>query len=62
MTKPDPENSIAFQGVPGAYSHLSCSTVFPEMEAIATDTFADAIAMVRGEKAKLAMIPISVTK
>ncbi|MCG8491035.1 MAG: prephenate dehydratase [Sneathiellales bacterium] len=58
MTKPDPENSIAFQGVPGAYSHLSCSTVFPEMEAIATDTFADAIAMVRGEKAKLAMIPI----
>jgi len=58
MTNSDPENSIAFQGVLGAYGHLSCSTVFPEMEAIACDTFADALAMVRDGKAHYAMIPI----
>jgi prephenate dehydratase len=58
MTTPEPENAIAFQGVPGAYSHLSCRNVFPDMEAIATETFADAIAMVREERAKYAMIPI----
>ncbi len=58
MANQDPENSIAFQGVPGAYGHLSCSTVFPDMEAIACDTFADALAMVRNEEAKYAMIPI----
>jgi prephenate dehydratase len=58
MASPDPENSIAFQGVPGAYSHLSCKTVFPDMEAVACETFMEAISMVRDEKAKYAMIPI----
>lgn len=58
MANKDPENSIAFQGVPGAYGHLSCSNVFPDMEAIACETFADALAMVRDGDAKYAMIPI----
>ncbi|MBL4907104.1 MAG: hypothetical protein JKX94_06600, partial [Sneathiella sp.] len=58
MANKDPENSITFQGVPGAYGHLSCSTVFPDMEAIACETFADALAMVRNKDAKYAMIPI----
>ena len=58
MSDTGPDNCIAFQGVPGAYSHLSCSTVYPGMEAIACDTFADALAMVRDGDAALAMIPI----
>ncbi|WP_373086842.1 prephenate dehydratase [Sneathiella sp.] len=58
MSEIDPENRIAFQGVPGAYGHLSCSTVYPEMEAVACDTFTDALSAVREERAKLAMIPI----
>ncbi|WP_169567273.1 prephenate dehydratase [Sneathiella limimaris] len=58
MAAPDPENSIAFQGVPGAYGHLSCKKVFPDMEAIPCETFLDAIKMVREEKALYAMIPI----
>ncbi len=58
MADQDPDNIISFQGVPGAYGHLSCSTVFPEMTAVACETFMDAITMVREEKAKYAMIPI----
>ncbi len=58
MSSSEPDNSIAFQGVPGAYGHLSCKGVFPQMEAIACETFLDAINMVRDEQAKYAMIPI----
>lgn len=58
MADQDPDNIISFQGVPGAYGHLSCSNVFPDMTAVACETFVDAIAMVREEKAKYAMIPI----
>ena len=58
MSEIEPENRITFQGVPGAYGHLSCSTVFPEMEAIACDTFADALTIVRDGEASIAMIPI----
>lgn len=58
MSDLDPENCITFQGVPGAYGHLSCSTVFPKMEAIACDTFSEALTAVREERAQLAMIPI----
>jgi prephenate dehydratase len=58
MSDIDPDNRIAFQGVPGAYGHLSCSNVYPDMEAIACDTFADALAMVRNGDAALAMIPV----
>ncbi|WP_299181764.1 prephenate dehydratase [uncultured Neptuniibacter sp.] len=49
---------IAYQGVPGAYSHLSCRKAHPELEAQACATFADAMFMVEGGKARLAMIPL----
>lgn len=49
---------IAYQGVPGAYSHLSCRKAHPELEAQACSTFADAMFMVEGGKARLAMIPL----
>ena len=51
-------NVIAFQGVPGAYSDLSCRTVFPEMTTLPCATFEDAFAAVREGRAALAMIPV----
>ncbi|MDO6564279.1 prephenate dehydratase [Amphritea sp. 1_MG-2023] len=51
-------NIIAFQGVEGAYSHLSCRRVFPTMEAFACETFVEAMLMVVQGKSKLAMIPL----
>jgi len=49
---------IAYQGVPGAYSHLSCTRVHPELEAHACESFADAMFMVERGEARLAMIPL----
>jgi len=58
MTKPDPSNSIAFQGLPGAYSHLACRNAFPAMQPLPCDTFEDSFAAVREGRARYAMIPI----
>jgi prephenate dehydratase len=52
------KNTIAYQGYAGAYSHLSCAKVFPEMKAHACSSFAQAMFMVERGDAKLAMIPI----
>lgn len=49
---------IAYQGEPGAYSHLSCVHAHPEMEAVACETFSDAMFMVERGEAALAMIPL----
>lgn len=49
---------IAFQGVPGAYSHLACRSAFPGMEPMACASFEDAFAAVEQGRAGLAMIPI----
>ena len=49
--------TIAYQGFPGAYSHLSCTKVFPQMKAYACESFAQAMYMVEREEALLAMIP-----
>ncbi|MFW1677113.1 prephenate dehydratase [Pontibacter sp. JAM-7] len=49
---------IAYQGVPGAYSHLSCRTAFPELQPYACNTFSDAMFMVERGEARLAMIPL----
>ena len=57
MTKPPP-NRIAFQGEPGANSHLAARDAYPRLEALACPTFEDALAAVKSGKAKLAMIPI----
>ena len=51
-------NTIAFQGEPGAYSHLACRNVYPDMEPLPCRTFEDAFAAVREGKAGLGMIPI----
>jgi prephenate dehydratase len=54
----DPSRSIAFQGLPGAYSHMACKSAFPAMEPLACMTFEDAFAAVREGRARYAMIPI----
>ncbi len=51
-------NRIAFQGEPGANSHLAARDAYPRMEAFACPTFEDALAAVKNGEAKLAMIPI----
>jgi prephenate dehydratase len=55
MTQTD---RIAFQGEPGAYSHLACRQAYPELEALPCKTFEEAIAAVRTGEAKLAMLPV----
>ena len=51
-------NKIAFQGEPGANSHLAARDTYPRLEALPCPTFEDALAAVKSGKAKLAMIPI----
>jgi prephenate dehydratase len=54
----DPRQTIAFQGMPGAYSDLACRHVHPEMTTLPCRTFDVAFAAVREGRAALAMIPI----
>ena len=35
----NPSDIIAFQGVTGAYSHMSCQAVKPDMEPLACASF-----------------------
>jgi prephenate dehydratase len=49
---------IAYQGYPGAYSHLACTRVYPTMNATACESFVDAMFMVDNGEASLAMIPL----
>jgi prephenate dehydratase len=49
---------IAFQGEPGANSHLAARDAYPDMEAMPCATFEDALGAVKTGKAALAMIPI----
>jgi prephenate dehydratase len=51
-------NRIAFQGEPGANSHLAARDAYPRMEALPCPTFEDALAAVKTGEARLAMIPI----
>jgi prephenate dehydratase len=54
----DPQRTIAFQGVAGAYSHLACRQAFPELFALPCHSFEDAFAAVREGQARLAMIAV----
>lgn len=49
---------IAYQGVPGAYSHIACSKLFPKQEYIACDTFEIAMELVDNGLADKAVIPV----
>jgi prephenate dehydratase len=52
------KQKIAYQGVSGAYSHLACQRVFPDLEAFACEDFQSAIFMVERGEAQYAMIPL----
>jgi prephenate dehydratase len=49
---------IAFQGEPGANSHLAIREVYPDSEALPCATFEDAFAAISSGAADLGMIPI----
>lgn len=52
------KTKIAYQGIPGAYSHIACRNVFPEQDYISCDTFEIAMDLVQKNQADLAMIPV----
>ena len=54
----DSSNIIAFQGVLGAYSHMACQAVKPEMEVLPCRSFEDMILAVQEGRAELAMVPV----
>ena len=58
MTKADADTTIAYQGLPGAYSHMACHKRFPEMEAMSNLSFEDMLASVAEGRAKYAMVPV----
>ena len=53
-----PSSCIAYQGQPGAYSHLACMGVYPELEPLPCESFEDAFQAVEEGRCKVAMIPI----
>jgi prephenate dehydratase len=54
---PNPRR-IAYQGEPGANSHIVCQEHYPDSEALACASFEDVFAAVQSGEADLAMIPI----
>ena len=52
------KGKISFQGMPGAYSHLACREVHPELEPLPCVNFEDALAAVKTGRADLGMIPV----
>ena len=54
----NPSDIIAFQGVPGAYSHMSCQAVRPDMEPLACASFEEMLLCVQEGRAGLAMVPV----
>ena len=49
---------IAFQGEKGAYSHLACLEIFPDLDAIACSTFEEAFQLARDNSKCKIVIPI----
>ncbi|GLK79503.1 prephenate dehydratase [Methylopila turkensis] len=56
-TQPGPR-VIAYQGEPGANSHMACDAAYPGWEALACPSFEDALDAVASGRAELGMIPI----
>src|SRR6201995_2406792 len=49
---------IAFQGEPGANSHIAIAEAYPDAEPLPCPTFEDALAAISSGEAELGMIPI----
>lgn len=53
-----PNAKVAFQGEPGANSHIAVHNVFPQAQALALPTFEDCFAAIEQGSVDYAMIPI----
>lgn len=53
--------TISFQGESGAYSDLSCRTMYPDAQTLPCHSFDDAFAAVQNGDADVAMIPVDNT-
>ena len=58
MPKEEQDNTIAFQGLPGANSHLACKSFFPKMKYMPCTNFENTFNAVKNNLANYAMIPI----
>ena len=54
----DPQRTIAFQGMPGAYSHAACKAARPDFKPLACNSFEDMLLSVQEGRAALAMVPV----
>lgn len=54
----DPQQTIAFQGMPGAYSHAACKAARPDFEPLSCNSFEDMLLSVQEGRAALAMVPV----
>jgi prephenate dehydratase len=52
------DNKIAYQGEPGANSHIACNNAYPQWEPLPCATFEDALTAIAEGAAGLGMIPI----
>ena len=52
------KTKVAFQGEKGAYSHLACLEVFPDVEAITCSTFEEAFQLAKDNSEYKIVIPI----
>lgn len=58
MTIDDPQNTIAFQGIPGAHSDMACKIAYPYLHTYPCASFEEAFMLVREGKLDKALIPI----
>ena len=49
---------IAYQGRPGAYSHLACEKAFPQAIPVACETFEEAFEKTRSKETEISFIPV----
>ena len=52
------ELKIAYQGRPGAYSHLGCLKAFPKAIPIACETFEEAFEKTNNKETDISFIPV----
>ncbi|WP_055461454.1 prephenate dehydratase [Marinomonas fungiae] len=52
------DHVVAYQGEPGAYSHLACKHCFPDWQMVNCASFSQALAKVESGEAHYAMIPV----
>ena len=51
-------NTISFQGIEGANSHLACKKLFPKAKVISCETFEEVFDSVRTNKSNIGLIPV----